>query len=185
MDFEKITNQELDEIDLKKLSKKITNDEHRGYFIGKSSKEHYRFLSYLSDNNDGINFLDVGTFKGASALALSKNKNNFVYSFDLSSQLNLKKQPKNVEFFLDYVTNTKYEKLVLSCKYILLDTLHDGEFEDEFFNFLKKIRYKGYLILDDIKLNSAMIKFWDNIDLPKKDISYLGHATGTGIVFFE
>jgi hypothetical protein len=185
MKFEKITNEILDKIDLEKLSKKIKNDEHRTYFLDKSSKEHYRLLSHISETNNKTYFLDVGTFKGLSALALAKNKSNFVYSFNLTPQLDLEKLPKNVEFIIGNIIDGNYKKMILKCKYILLDTQHTGEFEIEFYNYLKDIKYNGYLILDDIKLNKEMIDFWNLIDLPKKDISFLGHSTGTGVVFFN
>jgi hypothetical protein len=75
--------------------------------------------------------------------------------------------------------------LILNSKYILLDTFHDGTFETVFFQYLKKIGYKGYLLLDDIKLNKEMVEFWDNVDIEKSDISHLGHSTGTGVVYFN
>jgi hypothetical protein len=185
MDFEKITNQELDEIDLNLLAEVIINQEHKNYFLEKSSTEHYRILSYISEKNDNLFFLDVGSFKGLSALAFSKNKKNFVFSFDLANLVELIEKPQNAEYIIDDVTKNEYIELILKCKYILLDTMHTGEFERHFYNHLKKINYKGYLLLDDIKLNQEMIDFWNYIDLPKKDISNLGHTTGTGVVFFR
>ena len=63
MDFEKITNLDLDKIDLSTLSLKIDDLEYRDYFTSKSSVEHYRLLSYISLNNNGIKMLDIGTLK--------------------------------------------------------------------------------------------------------------------------
>ena len=58
-------------------------------------------------------------------------------------------------------------------------------FEISFYEHLKKMNYKGYLLLDDIFLNSEMMSFWKNIELDKLNITQLGHSTGTGVVFFN
>ena len=55
MNFEKITNLELDKIDLSILSLNIDDLEYRDYFTSKSSIEHYRLLSYISLNDNNIN----------------------------------------------------------------------------------------------------------------------------------
>jgi hypothetical protein len=185
MNFKQITNLDLDNIDLSSLSLKIDNIEYINYFISKSSIEHYRLMSYISLNNDGIKILDIGTLKGCSALALSINKNNEVNSFNLHDELQLNSIPTNINFYIDDILNSKYLNLILDSKYILLDTFHDGTFELIFLEYLKKIGYKGYLLLDDIKLNKDMVDFWNNIDIEKSDISHLGHITGTGVVYFN
>jgi len=185
MNFDKINNTELDEIDLSSLSLTIDNNEYRNYFVSKSSLEHYRLLSYISLNNDNIKILDIGTLKGCSALALSINSKNQINSFNLNDELQLNFVPSNVSFYIDDILKLEYKDLILNSKYILLDTFHDGTFEFVFFNYLKNIEYKGYLILDDIKLNPEMTNFWNNIDIEKKDISNIGHITGTGVVYFN
>jgi hypothetical protein len=73
----------------------------------------------------------------------------------------------------------------MSAKLILLDTFHDGTFELQFYNHLKQLGYKGYLLLDDIFLNKEMVEFWNLIELDKQDLTNLGHATGTGVVYFN
>jgi hypothetical protein len=118
-------------------------------------------------------------------LALSINKNNEVNSFNLHDELQLNSIPTNINFYIDDILNSKYLNLILDSKYILLDTFHDGTFELIFLEYLKKIGYKGYLLLDDIKLNKDMVDFWNNIDIEKSDISHLGHITGTGVVYFN
>jgi hypothetical protein len=45
--------------------------------------------------------------------------------------------------------------------------------------------YKGYLLLDDVFLNKEMVEFWNLIELDKQDLTNLGHATGTGVVYFN
>lgn len=185
MNFEEISKINLDQIDLVPLSKKIKNEEYVNYFLSESSKEHYRLLSYISLSEDGVSFLDVGTLKGCSALAMSINPNNKVYSFDVSNSFDLFEVPENCRFFIDNVLQEKYKEILLNSKYILLDTFHDGGFESEFYSYLKSINYKGYLLLDDIHLNEEMEIFWSSIDKPKNEITKIGHVTGTGVVYFE
>ncbi len=185
MDFNNITNDALDILDLDSLSENIISDEYRGFFLCKSSVEHYRLLSYLSLSENNITLLDIGTLKGCSALAMSINQTNKVYSFDVGYSFDLNQRPENITFLIDDVTKPEYIQIILDSKYILLDTYHDGSFERIFYNHLKSIGYKGYLLLDDTKLNPEMESFWSDIDLPKKDISSLGHWSGTGVVFFN
>lgn len=161
----------------------IKNTEYQGYYLRKSSSEHYRLLAYISEKLSGKNFLDIGTLLGSSALALSTNKENKVYSFNIHDQLQLTSRPANIKFIIDNVL--KYKNLILESTAILLDTKHDGIFEYQFYNHLKCINYKGCLILDDIHMSSIMETFWDHIDLEKLDISEYGHITGTGVVYFD
>lgn len=182
--FLNITNEILDNLDMSLFSY-INNVEYQEYYKNISSKEHYRLLTYLSNSFNNVTFIDIGTLKGSSALALSTNKQNKVYSFNVSNQLELNKLPENVEFVIDNIINGKYDEIILSSKFILLDTLHDGSFEMEFLNYLKKLKYIGVLILDDINLNNEMRFFWENIKEDKINISNIGHSSGTGVVFFN
>jgi hypothetical protein len=182
--FKNISNDTLDNLDMSQ-AQMIDNQEYQNYYLDKSSKEHYRLLTYISNNFNGETFVDVGTLKGSSALALSTNKQNKVFSFNLSNQLELNVIPENTEFIIDNVINGQYDNILLNSKFILLDTFHDGGFELEFLNYLKYINYSGVLILDDIHLNNEMKSFWENINEDKLDISNIGHGSGTGVVFYK
>lgn len=184
MEYDDIINKELDNLDMFQLSKYINSQEYVGYFTDPAGREHYRLLSFISIKNDNTNFLDIGTLKGCSALAFSINPNNKVYSFDIVNHFDLNNE-NGISFIIDDVLKEKYKDLILSCGYILLDTMHDGIFEKRFYNYLIEINYKGCLLLDDIKLNNEMIDFWNFIDKEKYDITEWGHATGTGIVVFD
>lgn len=185
MNFDNITNEILDKIDLSELSENIKNEEYKNYFLSKSSKEHYRLLSYISLENKNIKMMDIGTLKGCSSLAMSINNTNEIYSFDISDSFDLHMIPKNVNYFIDNVLKAEYKLHILDSKFILLDTFHDGTFENTFYNYLNEIGYKGVLILDDIYLNNEMVSFWNSISVKKKDLTNLGHITGTGIVYFN
>jgi hypothetical protein len=185
MDFLAITNEELDNIDLSPYSQRINSLEYQQYFMSKSGQEHYRLLSYISQKNNLINILDIGTLKGCSALAFSVNETNKVHSFNVGDELDLNLLPSNTKFIIDNILKSEYENIVLSSEYIMLDTYHDGVFEKQFLDYLVSINYKGYLLLDDIYLNSKMKTFWNSITKEKYDLTRIGHSTGTGVVYFN
>lgn len=179
-----ITNNELDSIDMYQ-SIYIENKEYQDYFNSPSSIEHYRLLSHISNSISDSILIDIGTLKGSSALALSVNQTNTIYSFNLSNELELNHLPPNINFVIDNVLDEKFKTIIQQSKVILLDTFHDGSFEKVFYDYLIEINYDGVLLLDDIKLNNEMIEFWDNIEKDKTDISHIGHITGTGVVYFK
>jgi hypothetical protein len=185
MDFLSITNEQLDNIDLFPYSQRINSSEYQGYFMSKSGQEHYRLLAHISQNDDLVDILDVGTLKGCSALAFSVNSKNKVRSFNVGNEFDLNYTPLNAEFIIDNVLNGNYNSVILGSKYIMLDTYHDGTFEKEFYDYLISINYKGYLLLDDIHLNFEMERFWGSITKEKYDITNIGHVTGTGVVYFN
>lgn len=182
--FEDISNELLDVLNMN-LYQTIDNKEYQNYYTEKSSKEHYRLLTHISNSFDNQTFVDIGSLKGSSALALSTNKKNKVYSFNLFNQLSLSTIPENIEFIIDNVINGKYDHILMTAKFILLDTFHDGTFEKQFYNHLVSIGYLGYLLLDDIHLNPEMKEFWNSIDKNKIDLTHIGHWSGTGLVYFK
>ena len=182
--FENINNEILDAIDMS-MFEFIKNDEYQKYYTDKSKREHYRLLTHLSNQFNNEIFLDIGTLKGCSALALSTNQTNTVHSFNLVEQRELSEGLNNINFYVDNIINGKYDDLILKSKLILLDTFHDGSFEIMFYNYIKNLGYVGTLILDDIYLNNDMINFWNQINDDKIDATNIGHSTGTGVVFLK
>lgn len=190
-----VTNQELDTIDLSeyRLRREQTNvPEH--WFLLESGKEHYRLLCYISNLFSGKTFIDIGTWVGDSALALASNKENNVISFDIVRQprntqgmyINIDEliKDENIKFLLGDATKYNKEE-ILNSPFIMLDTAHDGIFENEFYNFLHEINYKGFFFLDDIHLNEPMRQFWNNITEDKYDLTKVGHWSGSGLVHFK
>lgn len=153
------------------------------YFKLKSGAEHYRLLRKLSSRYNNSTMVEIGAYYGASHVALNCN-NNSVISFDVSRFETYDKleQIYNGKFIIDNVMSEKYNDLLLSAKFIVVDTSHDGIFEQQFYNHLTNIGYKGFVVWDDIHLNSAMSNFWNSLN-NKLDVSILGHITGTGITF--
>lgn len=174
----------LSSIDLTELGKLVVEDEFRQYFLDNPGREHYKLLAYFSTQFNNSTLLDVGTYKGCSALSLAYNPNNTVHSFDIGNFRNLYGNPPNIEFHIGYVTDEQYIPLIKNSEFIILDTVHDGIFERELHNHLQKINWNGLLFLDDINLNDEMRDYWNSIEEFKLDISPYGHWSGTGLVYF-
>jgi hypothetical protein len=158
------------------------------YFAEK--KEHYPMLSHLSWQLErGETVVDVGTFLGFSALALSHNQTAHVITYDLESKI-----PRTSEQLtplhrhtIDFRIGDVLADLpsLLHAPFMFLDTNHDGTFEKQFVQELQRLDYKGIVLCDDIALNDQMKEFWDGITLPKLDLTSVGHWSGTGAIMFD
>jgi hypothetical protein len=150
----------------------------------KSEKEQYRLLVYIANLYDNITIIDAGTCQGHSCLSLSQNLKNKVITYDIlknQSLCDLDSRPNVERKILDI--NKEADEVIKSAKIILLDIdPHDGKQEIIFYERLKNIGYKGYVIVDDINLNKLMIEFWNSITHDKYDITDIAHWSGTGII---
>lgn len=179
--IKKLANEDLDGLNLGNLVSYLGGGPIRSDLLARSGDGYYRLLVWLSNQFRNEIIFDVGTFHGVSAVALSANATNVVISYDLRETLNLDSKPANVEFKVGKVFE---DERLLKAALIFLDTNHDGSFEREFIAFLRKNAYEGYLVLDDIHVDSKMEQMWGEIDEEKLDVTSLGHKTGTGIVRF-
>ncbi len=179
-----LTEEILSSIDLNDLGTFVAEQEFKNYFLDAPGKEHYKLLAYFSTQFTNSTLLDIGTYKGCSALALAYNPDNIVHSFDIGNFRNLYDSPKNIQFHIGYVTDEQYIPLIKQSPFIILDTAHDGTFERQLHDHLKNIEWNGMLFLDDINLNTEMREYWSSITELKFDISPYGHWSGTGLVYF-
>lgn len=211
-----LSNEDLDAIDLSEFDKYL-NEKYKytykrcGYgFYDKSGVEQYKLLAYMSTLLDNETILDVGTFEGGSALALSKNKTNNVVSIDISYQVNQDIDLDNILFLEGDILNHDEEiikiesnfrgrtldknygkELIDKSKLILYDTVHNGIVEKQFHDYLVESNWSGICIWDDIKfrsngnLRTGMIDFWDSIENEKEDVTKYAHWTGTGMVWYN
>lgn len=162
----------------------------RNYFYMDCGKEHYKLLIAISFLFNNSTFIDIGSHLGESAIALASNPTNSVISFDIvdtyKSYIDKIKDDgrfENIKFMKEDVL--LWKSSLLQSPFIMLDTYHDGIFEEEFIKFLSDVDYQGIVLLDDIHLNCQMENFWTNIKQHKVDISRIGHHSGTGIVLFN
>ena len=185
---EKCLNKEtLDALNLSNDAALLKGTEVKKYYEQPAGAEHYRLLSQLSNSYDNILILDIGTREAGSALALSSNAKNRVISFDISADTEQYRVTKeNIEYRIENILESPDgEKLLQEAKIILLDTLHDGTFETQFFERLKRVGFNGLLIADDIRAYKELVAWFSAIELPKLDVTPYGHWSGTGIVFFN
>jgi len=155
-----------------------------------AGREHYKLLAHLSTRFNGRNIFDIGTHRGTSALALSYNTENKVYSFDIFRKYRLP-SIENVTYVIDDLwdenVRSKWQEQLLASAFIFLDIdPHEGTRELEFYTWLKQAGYKGFVVCDDIHYFEAMKEvFWNKVaNEDKKDITHLGHWSGTGIIHF-
>jgi hypothetical protein len=178
-----ISREAVSQIDLGPLARHVADPQHLGYFLDTQFQEHYRLIACLASRFDQATLFDVGTNRGYSALALSHHPSNRVVSYDIvdCKALHFPEQLGRIEYRIGDVL---LDPRLLAAPLIMLDTNHDGGFESEFYGFLKRNDFRGWLFLDDIHLNSAMIRFWDSIAEPKEDLTSIGHFSGSGLVAF-
>lgn len=155
--------------------------------------EHYRMLAEISHQlEDGCKVADVGTYYGASALALSSNPNISVTTYDI-----LRFIPAGPNMATPLTRPNLVQKVmsgqldignIAKCDFVLLDIdPHNGPEETRFVEMLIENGFRGILACDDINLNEGMRAFWDGIpsNLKKVDVTHLAHWTGTGMVVFD
>lgn len=171
----------LDSIDMTPIMDNIPeNDTNRIYIDQEAGKEHYRLLVWLGNKVKG-RILELGTFRGHSALCLGFGGQD-VLSYDVDDNLSIKKLPWNVSIAY---TDQGYLDFGANVNLIFLDTLHDGIYEAQVLEYIRKINWKGILVMDDIVLFPELAKLWAEIPERKEDWTDIGHHSGTGVIWFE
>jgi hypothetical protein len=170
------------------IENNVINKETDDYYHQESGREHYRLLLFISSLLNREIIFDVGTNYALSAISLSRNLENKVFSYDIIDKFdqNFKENKLNFDNLEFIIGDCREDKRLHECSFIFFDAEHDGIFENQFYNHLVSINWKGLLLLDDIHLNSPMSSFWNNINQQDKyDLTNKGHWTGTGIVHFK
>jgi predicted O-methyltransferase YrrM len=139
-----------------------------------------------------ITILDIGTFTGRSAIALSYNETNRVISYDVEDHIKTHGHPiytkSNVEFRIGDVLRDLTEDFIRTVKIVMIDIDRYGDKEKMILDRLKELGFKGLMLLDDITkhpdptINRCMNQFWDSIEDTCYDMTEYGHCTGTGVV---
>jgi hypothetical protein len=167
--------------DLNYLKKKIKNSHHQDLLTQRPGINHYCLLSYLSKKINNSLIVELGTYAGTSALALSVNPTNLVETYDLSGDpFVIIDVPKNIKRNIGNIFELNNEKKLLQAELIFLDTAHNGDFEYQVLNYLNDNNYKGILLIDDIYWNGKMYNFWSAIKNKKIDLTFIGHGDGDG-----
>lgn len=159
---------------------------YKPYYHLEAGKEHYRLLMYFASLYNYEVLTDIGTNRGASAVALSINPTNMVYSIDIANVKEGERLPTNCEYVIGNILwDEKIMDRVLNSKFIMLDIDHEYHNEIQIYNRLVERGWKGIIVCDDIHLNDPMKRFWSEVSSPKLDITKYGHGSGTGVIILD
>ena len=156
------------------------SQEHRKLINGRAGNEHYKLLVYLTKQIQNGLIVELGTHYGTSSLALSVNPSNQIRTYDVVDRFSTKIAVPNVTRCIGNIFEMDEAHFLLKADLIFLDTAHLGDFEWQVFQFLKNNNYRGIFLCDDIVWSDKMIEFWDKVDMPKFDITDIGHGKGDG-----
>ena len=159
-----------------------------------SGIQEYRLYSYLSTFFNNTIILDIGTYNGRSAIALSHNDNNNVISYDITDNISNKNHQiytkQNITFKIQNVLDDLTEVFLKNVKIIMIDIDHFETIEKLIIDKLFELKFSGIILLDDIKHPypkefECMQKLWNEINHKKYDITKYGHISGTGVVLMN
>jgi len=155
--------------------------------------EHYRLLAGLVRVLKPKTVVEIGTATGLSALCMREHcrvvtfdvvpwhswKNTVLREDDFGKQL-----VQHVGDLGQWAVMEKHGELMREAGLVFIDATHDGELEARLFENLERINYRGYVLMDDIRV-WTMLKMWREIKQPKLDLTSFGHWSGTGLVLFR
>lgn len=176
------TLQRVNDMPYERISPLINSFDHYDRVYDPPGREHYRLLCYIASQFNNEVIYDVGTWTGLSAICMASNPSNRVVSYDIGVFIEVNR-PLNLEFRVGDIFD---EDRVLQSPFLFVDVdPHDGIFEKAFVDMLRKKKYKGLVMFDDIHLNDEMKAIWNDITEKKFDLTDVGHWSGTGAAIFE
>ena len=182
--------------------------------IGHDLEHYYAILVHLSTYFTDSVIVDLGTNRGGSAAALSYNRSNEVYTFDITindEAISLFEQYENITYLIGNCIENNWhgqpqiippdlrirplkseKEIFLSSELIFLDIdPHDGVQEPQVLDFLITNDWKGIMVCDDIgghsnNFHPRMRDWWNSIELATYNIvNKYASDTGTGIICFN
>ena len=155
--------------------------------------EHYRLLTALVRILSPRQVVEIGTFRGGSALALAAGGAQQVTTYDVLSWDAIPGTLLRSEDFVegrlrqhvgDLADSDFFlveQEIFRAADLIFVDGPKDGQFEPRLLARLVPILTDSQLLVfDDIRLMN-MLRLWRDLPLPKLDMTSLGHWSGTGI----
>jgi predicted O-methyltransferase YrrM len=159
--------------------------------------EHYRLLAALVKLLQPKRVVEIGTFRGLSALALKKYlpAAGKITTFDVvpwNSFADTCLRPEDFEDdrlrqqigdLSDPAVFELHRRLIQETELLFLDGPKDGVFERKFLQQLETVDFHKplLLVMDDIRFWN-MLATWQDIARPKLDLTSFGHWSGTGLV---
>ncbi len=159
--------------------------------------EHYRLLAALVKLLQPKRIIEIGTFRGLSALALKKflPADGKIITFDIVPWDSLPETCLRPEDFddgrlrqqigdlSDAAVFELHRGLIQETELLFVDGPKDGVFERKLLQQLETIQFQKPLLLvfDDIRFWN-MLAIWQEIARPKLDLTSFGHWSGTGLI---
>jgi predicted O-methyltransferase YrrM len=178
-------------------------------WISRWPGEHYRLLTAIVQELAPQRVVEIGTFTGVGSMAIAAAlpAAGKLTTFDIVPWSEIAKaqggaNPEPTCFRAeDFTTGTvtqvvadladvrtaqAFAEVLRNAEFIFVDGPKDGVFERRLLDNLRMIglRTGTLLMFDDIRLLN-MVEIWDEITLPKLDLTGFGHFTGTGLVEWQ
>jgi predicted O-methyltransferase YrrM len=162
--------------------------------------EHYRLLAALVKLLQPKRVVEIGTFRGLSALALKKflPAAARITTFDVvpwNSFSDTCLQPEDFEDdrlrqqlgdLSEAAVFESHRGLIQETELLFVDGPKDGVFERKLLQQLETVDFRKPLlvVMDDIRFWN-MLAIWQDIARPKLDLTSFGHWSGTGLVEWQ
>lgn len=159
--------------------------------------EHYKLLAGMVDFLQPKCVIEIGTFRGLSALAMKHalSGDGVIYTFDVVPYDRIEGHIFRDDDFLDHrlvqviddltdpTVVDKHRAKLEAADLIFVDAAKDGRMEQMFLDNFNRLRFSGnpIVVFDDIRLWN-MMKIWNAITRPKLDLTSFGHWSGTGLI---
>jgi predicted O-methyltransferase YrrM len=187
--------QEAWHTELPDLSRRVADDSND--FTRIWPGEHYRLLAALVKLLQPKRVVEVGTFRGLSALALKgflpaagRIATFDVVPWDSLSDTCLREEDfaddrlrQQIGDLSDAAVFELHRDLIQETELLFVDGPKDGIFERKLLQQLETVDFHKPLlvVMDDIRFWN-MLAIWQDIARPKLDLSSFGHWSGTGLV---
>lgn len=158
--------------------------------------EHYRLLAGLVEALQPRTVVEIGTFQGLGALALSERlpAGSVLVSFDVIPWQEIPGSLLTEEDFAkgrleqrlgdlsDPAVFARHGGLLRQADLVFMDAPKDGQFEPAFLDLAVPLWRDAslVLVLDDVRL-LPMLQLWRDLPYPKLDATSFGHWSGTGL----
>lgn len=159
--------------------------------------EHYRLLAALVEVLAPRRVVEIGTFKGYGALALTSSlpKGSEVVTVDVVPWRDFPDSALRASDFeggrlrqvLADLSDPKvfgeFSEVLAGCDLLFVDAPKNVRFERAFLSNLETLRMPpgALVVFDDIR-SWNMLRIWRELSRPKLDLTSFGHWTGTGLV---
>lgn len=177
--------------------KRNCNQEFRAYLDGQDGSRYYQWLALAVEEHKPKVILELGTNRGASAIAMwsKKPSHSSLITVDIQNcEPFFPNEMKDSSFFFRFIGDDLDPEATYGRQYfagemdkvdfLFIDTDHHAEhFRKEWAIYRDWLVDGAIVAIDDINVND-MRKAWDELDYEKMDISQDCHYSGFGFMRF-